>query len=282
MSDLNIQGNTSRYHVDSSTVTDTDDTGKTKETQGTTTVDLTVLFKDSEVDKKIMEHLLDMDMPGNQAQSHLGGAVSRFDGLSKAMTDVFQLMELIHQLSNEQKKSSREARQAERDMQYAELDSAVDKMKEAARAALGAAIAGGVFSIVQGGVSIGSGASGLSKLKNLDKPDSLPPGVEGPLNKPKNIDLEVQKITNMGRIGDGVGSVTGGIGQMVSGGMQYQSSMAQAAQKEHEAEAQKAETRAQSETDFMQNLQDVIRDVQNKLQAIQQSNAEAYVKASAV
>ena len=159
------------------------------------------------------------------------------------LVDIFTVMELLHKMSVQQRRSARESRAVEYEAAKNEVLNQAEEMKKAALmtavggwVSSGTKIAGGV---VQGGLAVKSGAA-------------------------PNQGAMQQQVA----MANGVSQVISSAGDMVKAGMDYQAGMHQAQVKIHEAMQKTHDNAAQYESEFMNLQSDMVRTVQSKMDEI--------------
>ena len=164
-------------------------------------------------------------------------------GFEQNLVDVFAIMELLHQLSVEQRKNARESRAVNYDAAKQQILNQAEKMKSAA---LKTAIAG----YISAGFKIGAGlAQGTFAVRSGYAPN------QGAMQ---------QQVA----YGNAIGSVLGGMGDVGKTAMDYQAAGDHAQVKVHEALQKTYDNAAQSDSEFMNLHQDMIRSVQSKMDEI--------------
>ena len=159
------------------------------------------------------------------------------------LVDIFTVMELLHKMSVQQRRSARESRAVEYEAAKTEVLNQAEEMKKAALmsavggwVSAGTKIAGGV---VQGGLAVKSAAA-------------------------PNQGAMQQQVA----LANGVSQVITASGDMVKAGMDYQAGMHQAQVKIHEAMQKTHDNAAQYESEFMNMQSDTVRTVQSKMDEI--------------
>ena len=159
------------------------------------------------------------------------------------LVDIFTVMELLHKMSVQQRRSARESRAVEYE---AAKDQVLNQAEEMKKAALMSAIGGWVSAgtkiaggVVQGGLAMKSAAA-------------------------PNQGAMQQQVA----LANGVSQVVTASGDMVKAGMDYQAGMHQAQVKIHEAMQKTHDNAAQYESEFMNLQSDMVRTVQSKMDEI--------------
>lgn len=234
--------------------------------------------------------------PENINYGNLLTLSNKLDGMSGSMADVFTVMLLIAQMSQENRETSRNLRDAEQQSQLTEMQVAADKIREAADFALAAGIVSGVMKMAAGAISIGGGLKGLKDLKGIDATPTTPtnnsatqptttPNATGTSNTANaqgtpaptqtSADVKLEQIRAQGRIFDGSGQIVTGTGDIVSAGLTRASDEARAEEKEADARAKEHEMLAEKESDFMSFNRDMIQKVAQIMKDLIQLNSQS-------
>ncbi|MRI32159.1 hypothetical protein EOPP23_04005 [Endozoicomonas sp. OPT23] len=162
------------------------------------------------------------------------------DRVLQQLVDIFAVLELLHEMSVQGRRTARETRSMEYDAAKQEVLNQAGEMRKAAIYTLAAGVASGTMKIAAGAVSIGGSMSGGSA---------------------QQASVRMQQSAQASQM------VTG-MGDLVAAGLSYQASEHQAKQKEHEAFQKTHENAAQSSSEWMQLQQDMVKTAQSKMDEI--------------
>lgn len=186
------------------------------------------------------------------------------DKLNKltSVSDIFQVMALFQQISQEARNAAREDRQAQLDLRVQQMGEAAQKMRDAAMERL-------VGTCVQAGVQVASAAiqigGAVSGLKANFKATSLDAQAATALNT---------KIQLTGQIYKAAGDIALSAGSIIKGGFDYGAANLDADKVEADKKAEIARLGYDRASDMMQQMRDVIRDIQSKLAEMDRSTSE--------
>ena len=161
-----------------------------------------------------------------------GGSYSA--GVVEQLADIFMVLELLHEMSVQSRRTSREYRSAQYDAAKQEILNQADEMKKAAVHTLVAGVVSGAAKVAAGAVSA-AGAFGGAKGK-------APAGADATAQSQAQsaaMQQSIQKAT-------AVSQMVQGAGDMAAAGFNYQATLHSAKQKEHEAYQKSHDNAAQS------------------------------------
>ena len=162
------------------------------------------------------------------------------DRVLEQLVDIFTVLELLHEMSVQGRRTARETRAIEYDAAKQEILNQAGEMRKAAIYTLAAGVASGTMKIAAGAVAIGGSMGGGSAAQSS---------------------VRMQQSMQASQMVSGMGDVT-------AAGLNYQASEHQARQKEHEAFQKSHENAAQSASEWMQLQQDMVKTVQSKMDEI--------------
>ena len=195
-----------------------------------------------------------------QSQAQLTSAFSTgapySAGVVEQLADIFVVLELLHEMAVQSRRTAREVRSAEYDAAKQEILNQADEMKKAAVQTLVAGAVSGAAKVAAGAVSA-AGAFGGAKGK-------APAGADATAQSQAQSAAMQQSMQRAGA----VSQMVQGAGDMAAAGFNYQASLHSAKQKEHEAFQKTHENSAQSSSEFMQLHQDMVKTVQSKMDEI--------------
>ena len=177
-------------------------------------------------------------------------------GVLEQLADIFMVLELLHEMAVQSRRTSREYRSAQYDAAKQEILNQVDEMKKAAVHTLVAGVVSGAAKIGAGAVSA-AGAFGGAKAKT-------PAGADATAQSQAQSAAMQQSIQRA----TAVSQMVQGAGDMAAAGFNYQATQHSAKQKQHEAFQKTHENAAQSASEFMQLHQDMVKTVQSKMDEI--------------
>ena len=182
-----------------------------------------------------------------------GGKVG--DRVLKQLADIFVVLELLHEMSVQNRRTAREVRAMEYDSAKAEVLKQAGEMRKAAVNSLVAGVVTGTMKIAAGAISMAGATGGKSKA---------PPGADA------NTKAQAQAAASQASIAkaNAVSQMVSATGDIGGAGFTYQASQHQAKQKEHEAFQKTHDNAAQSESEWMQLQQDMVKTVQSKMDEI--------------
>lgn len=249
--------------------------------------------------------------PGPVDMTNLVSLSTKLDSMSGSISDVFTVMLLIAQMSQENREASRAMRDTQQQSQLDAMQTAADEIRKAADLALAAGVVSGVMQMAGGALTMAGGIKGLKDLKGLsataDTPDT--PKTTNPTssattgNRPRanamssggdktnssdsatgslGADLKLEQIRASGRIFEGAGSLATGVGGVVSAGLTRASEEHKAEEQEANIDAKEAEMLAEKESDFMQFNRDMIGKVAQIMKDLIQLNLESEKAASTI
>ena len=268
---------------------------------GPTQIDLSSLVRSQSAQTgKLAElGLTPPNLDGAGGKPELAGAIEALKGLSESSApDIFAMMALFQQISQEQRNAARMERQAGMEAQVTALLSAADKIKEAAAERFAGALAQGISQIASGAISVAAGgasiaAGGMSAAKSIKANDVAKAefaaktdagmgadAATGAANRAAaNLNASASKAGHIASssngIGQGLGGMVGGIGTIVQASFERKAAETDAEKARLEADAKVAETGVQHANEVMQQMMDIMRDIREKLGAIEQSRNEA-------
>ncbi len=177
------------------------------------------------------------------------------DAVLEQLADIFVVLELLHQMSVQSRRTARETRSMEYDAAKQEILKQADEMKKAAVNTLIAGVVSGAAKIAAGAIS-GAGALAGAKA-NASGADATAQSQA----QSAALQQSMQRATAVSQM------VSAG-GDLAAAGFQYEAGMNQAKQKEHEAYQKTHDNAAQSESEWMQLQQDMVKTVQSKMDEI--------------
>ena len=182
-----------------------------------------------------------------------GGTVG--DAVLKQLADIFVVLELLHQMSVQGRRTAREIRSMEYDSAKAEVLKQASEMRKAAVNTLVAGVVTGTMKIAAGAISMAGAAGGKSKA---------PKGADA------NTKAQAQSAATQASIAkaNAVSQMVSASGEIGGAGFNYQAAQHQAKQKEHEAFQKTHDNAAQSASEWMQLQQDMVKTVQSKMDEI--------------
>ena len=178
------------------------------------------------------------------------------DAVVEQLADIFMVLELLHEMAVQSRRTAREVRSAEYDAAKQEILNQADEMKKAAVHTLVAGVVSGAAKVAAGAVSA-AGAFGGAKGK-------APAGADATAQSQAQSAAMQQSMQKAGA----VSQMVQGAGDMAAAGFNYQASLHSAKQKEHEAFQKTHENAAASSSEFMQMHQDMVKTVQSKMDEI--------------
>jgi len=222
-------------------------------------------------DDDLSRQLEKMGLPKPDIQSfNTGVNGAQFNGLSGALqllegcaeADIYAMMALFQEISQETRNAARENRHASIDAQVGALRNAADKILDAAEERFKGALAAGICQIAAGAVTIGSAVAAGQAMSKAGSTDAS---------------FQAAKVTADRRTawGQGVSGVVGGAGAITQAVFDRQAGKADAARAGLEADAKAYESNVQEANEIMQQMLSVMQDIREKLGAIEQSQAEA-------
>ena len=176
------------------------------------------------------------------------------DSVLKQLADIFVVLELLHEMSVQARRTARQTRAMEYDAAKAEVLKQAGEIRKSAFNNLVAGVVGGTAKIAGGMISI-KGATAKTKA---------PDGVDANAAAQHKAAATQANIQKAGALS----SIVGASGDVGAAGFNYQATMHQAKQKEHEAFQKTHENAAQAESEWMQLQQDMVRTVQSKMDEI--------------
>ena len=162
------------------------------------------------------------------------------DRVIQQLVDIFAVLELLHEMGVQGRRTARETRAIEYDAAKQEILNQAGEMRKAAIYTLAAGVASGTMKVASGAVAIGGSMSGGSA---------------------QQASVRMQQSTQ-------VSQMVSGMGDLTAAGLNYQASEHQARQKEHEAYQKTHENNAQSASEWMQLQQDMVKTAQSKMDEI--------------
>lgn len=227
----------------------------------------------------------DKDLPpGNgDALRDAGGVGSRLGETDlSGLSSIFEIMQLLHALGNEQKKSAREGKLAATELQHQKLMEAAADIEKGAIIALVTGVVSGALSIGAAAMTGIGAAKGLSALKGSKAELSIMTKTEGVAGKEGEFALAKNAMAdksayaqNIGMLWSARGQGTQAIGQIINSMGQFGNSMYQAEQKKDEADAQAYGAISEREGDFVQAMKDAQAKIMEILGAIESANNES-------
>ncbi|MGI9281195.1 MAG: hypothetical protein ACR2PX_16435 [Endozoicomonas sp.] len=162
------------------------------------------------------------------------------DRVLEQLVDIFTVLELLHEMSVQGRRTARETRAMEYDAAKQEILNQAGEMRKAAIYTLAAGVTSGTMKVAAGAVAIGGSMGGGSAAQSS---------------------VRMQQATQASQM-------VSGMGDIISAGFNYQASEHQARQKEHEAFQKTHDNAAQSASEWMQMHQDMVKTVQSKMDEI--------------
>ena len=191
-----------------------------------------------------------------QSTSAFAAEGSNSLGVLEQLADIFMVLELLHEMAVQSRRTAREYRSAQYDAAKQEILNQADEMKKAAVHSLVAGVVSGAAKVAAGAVSA-AGAFGGAKAKT-------PAGADATAQSQAQsaaMQQSMQRAT-------AVSQMVQGTGDMAAAGFNYQAAQHTAKQKEHEAYQKTHDNAAQSASEFMQLHQDMVKTVQSKMDEI--------------
>lgn len=164
------------------------------------------------------------------------------DNVLKQLADIFMVLELLHEMSVQSRRTARETRAAEYDSAKQAVLNQAGEMRKAAAMQLVAGVVSGTMKVAAGAVTMGGAAGGGNQSA-------------------AQMQMNMQRATQ-------ISQMVSGTGDMIAAGFNYQASEHQARQKEQEAFQKTHENSAQSSSEWMQLQQDMVKTVQSKMDEI--------------
>ena len=174
----------------------------------------------------------------------------------KQLVDIFAVLELLHEMSVQSRRTAKETRSLEYDAAKQEILNQADEMKKAAVHRLIGGVVSGVAKIAAGAIS-GAGAMAGAKAKTIAGADATAQSQA----QSAALQRSMQSAT-------AVSQAVGATGDVTAAGFNYQAAVHDASQKEHEAYQKTHENAAQAESEWMQLQQDMVKTVQSKMDEI--------------
>ncbi len=162
------------------------------------------------------------------------------DRVIQQLVDIFAVLELLHEMGVQGRRTARETRAMEYDAAKKEVLNQASEMRKAAVYTLAAGVASGTMKIAAGAVSIGGSMSGGSA---------------------QQASVRMQQSAQASQM-------VSGVGDLVASGLNYQAAEHSAKQKEHEAFQKTHDNAAQSSSEWMQLQQDMVKTAQSKMDEI--------------
>ena len=177
------------------------------------------------------------------------------DRILKQLADIFVVLELLHQMSVQGRRTARESRAMEYDAAKAEVLKQAGEMRKAAINTLVAGVVTSTAKIAAGAISMAGAAGGKS---------NAPKGADA------NTQAQAQAAATQASLqkASAVSQMVSAGGEVAGAGFNYQAQEHQARQKEHEAFQKTHDNAAQSESEWMQLQQDMVKTVQSKMDEI--------------
>lgn len=268
----------------------------------------------SVVDPKLAQMTRDSDIklpPSPLSNGHIPGGLSdKLDKMSQ-ITDVYAVMALFQQVSQEARNTAREQRQAEMQERVEALGQAAEKMRDAALKRLiatcvqaGIQAAGGAIKIgtsaasLRGAIKAGKMSTEGQKLaqqatnkRNIadkaagfktDKFDASHQ-VAALRKEASSLDARAATFNNraaainarsnaQNQIGSGSADMISSAGTIIKGGLDYSAALDDAEKAELEKKAEMARAAFDRANETMQQMRDIIRDIQSKLAEMERSS----------
>lgn len=202
------------------------------------------------------EQIVQLQKVGQLTTAFVEHGPTYSEGIVGLMVDIFMVMQLVHELSVNKKRSSREYRSIQFDASKEETLNQVDEMKKAATNTLIGGLVTGGTKMAAGGITA-AGAFGGANAR-------APAGADATAQsqaKSAAMQQSMQKATALSQMTQGGGEMAGSV-------FNYEASMHTARQKEHEALQKTHENAAQSASEFMQLHQDSVKSVQGRMSEI--------------
>jgi|KBSSwiStaDraftv2_1062776.scaffolds.fasta_scaffold33295_5 hypothetical protein len=162
-----------------------------------------------------------------------------------SMNDIYALMKLMSQVSQEQRKTMTEVRHAQTDMQVDAMQKSAQEQLNAANARLVAGIAGGIL-------TMGSGVVGMA-------------GAGGMLNDNLKVSM---------KLGESWGQLIDGMNKIIGAGIERGSQEHEYNSKKQDIEAKKYEDMSGESRDHLDTIRETHAKVKEILQALQNSENE--------
>lgn len=211
-----------------------------------------------------------------------------------SVSDIFQVMALFQQISQEARNAAREDRQATLDMRVQQMGEAAQKMRDAAMERLiGTCVQAGVqvaSAAIQIGVSVGS-LKATMKAENMNlqakelqagaaqaKAQNLPNMAKelgAASENMRNASMALNnKVQQAGMLCKNAGDIALSAGSIIKGGFDYGAANLDADKVEADKKAEIARLGYDRASDMMQQMRDIIRDIQSKLSEMDRSTSE--------
>ena len=194
-------------------------------------------------------------MQAANAANVLSTGSSIGDGVLKQLADIFVVLELLHQMSVQGRRTARESRSLEYDAAKAEVLKQAGEMRKAAINTLVAGVVTSSAKIAAGAISMAGATGGKSKA---------PKGADA------NTKAQAEAAATQASLqkASAVSQMVSASGEVAGAGFNYQAQEHQARQKEHEAFQKTHDNAAQSDSEWMQLQQDMVKTVQSKMDEI--------------
>lgn len=221
------------------------------------------------------------------------GLGSKLEKMS-SMSDIYQIMALFQELSQDARNSARTDRHAQLELRMEQMGQAAQKMRDAATERLiGTCVQAGV-QIAASAVTIGISAGSLSstiKAENMNiQAKSMAAGAEQAkaLNLP-NMSASLQnsadglrsasfvmsnKTQQISQICKSAGEIVTASGSIIKGGYEHSAGNKEADKVLHDKQAEMHRLGYDNANEVMQQMRDLIRDLQSKLAELDRSTSE--------
>ena len=171
------------------------------------------------------------------------------DDIIEQLVDIFMVMELLHEMSVQSRRTARESRAIEYDAAKQEILKQAGEMRKAAVMTLIAGVVSGTMKVAAGATAMAGGAGG------------------GANQSATQAQMSMQRSMQASQM-------ISASGDLMGAGFQYQAAEHSARQKEHEAFQKTHDNAAQSESEWMQLQQDMVKTVQSKMDEIIRTHFE--------
>lgn len=176
------------------------------------------------------------------------------DAVLKQLADIFVVLELLHEMSVQGRRTARESRAMEYDAAKTQVLKQAEEIRNSATCTLVAGIVTGSMKMAAGAITIAGATAKTNVDPKLDANSKAQAKAAG-------TQANVQKAA-------AISQMVSASGDMAGAGFNYEAAQHQAKQKEHEAHQKTHDNAAQSESEWMQLQQDMVKTVQSKMDEI--------------
>jgi hypothetical protein len=196
-------------------------------------------------------------------------------GAASDITDIYSVMALFQQISQEARGSAREQRHAEMELRMESLGKAADEMREAAlKRLIGTCVQAGVQA-ASGAFKIGMGSAGIKDAMKADKFAQAATKAGSETVEGAALATRAASVNAAGQarqmVGNGVADIMGAVGTVVKGGLDYSAGLDDAEKLNHDKQTELHRAAYDRANETMQQMMDVMRDIRSKLSEIENS-----------